>query len=275
VFVATNLTRGEEVAMDTLGDDGFEVTGEGSDDAFGGELARAGDVNGDDLDDFVVGAPHASEDSGAAYVIFGGSDSKDIDVGELGDRGITLTGGNGTTAGASLAGLGDVNGDGRADIAVGAPTATPDGRGRAGVAYVVFGRGAGGIELPALGDGGFRIDGPTAGTPQTELFQPGLAGELSAAGDVNGDATPDLAISASEIDDGTDLAYVVYGKSSTTRVDLSKPGGEAAALDGEAGAVMTFGSGVDFDGDKVFELPFSLGGDGVSTSNGYLLDITR
>jgi hypothetical protein len=220
-----------------------------------------------------VGAPHASEDSGAAYVIFGASKPDDVDVGELGDRGITLTGGEGTTAGTSLAGLGDVNGDGLADIAVGAPTASPDGRDRAGVAHVVFGRGAGGIDLAALGAGGFRIDGPTAGTPQTTLFTPGLAGELMPTGDVNGDGTPDMAISASAIDDGTDLAYVVYGKSSTTHVDLKKPGGDAAALDGASGAVMTFGSGVDHDGDEVFELPFSLGGEGLSASNGYLLDI--
>jgi hypothetical protein len=61
----------------------------------------------------------------------------------------------------SAALLGDVNGDGVGDLAIGVPTADPGGRTNAGSVYVVFGRrdGNGPVDLDALGDRGYRIDG--------------------------------------------------------------------------------------------------------------------
>src|SRR5690348_11576747 len=77
----------------------------------------------------------------------------------------------GEQAGVSLAGAGDVNGDGRRDLIVGAPYAAP---------YVMFGPVASGtLDLATLGSRGFAISDDRAGAM--------LGRSVAAAGDVNGD----------------------------------------------------------------------------------------
>src|SRR5919204_4030967 len=77
----------------------------------------------------------------------------------------------GDLAGGSVARAGDVNGDGRGDVIVGAPLADPRGRRDAGSAYVVFGgKKYGRVRLGALGTIGFRIDGAV---PNPRTFHPG------------------------------------------------------------------------------------------------------
>ena len=99
--------------------------------------------------------------------------------------------------GASLAGAGDVNGDGRADLIVGSGAASPGGRFRAGSAYVVFGRSAlGTIGLDTFGGDGFRIDGAPPAL-DVEIDRTGPVGEKAGSaaagvGDVNGDGLADV-----------------------------------------------------------------------------------
>jgi FG-GAP repeat len=67
-----------------------------------------------------------------------------------------LTGRPVDTLGNSVAGAGDVNGDGKADVLVGAPLADTNGRENSGSAYVVFGKSdTATVEVAALGAGGF------------------------------------------------------------------------------------------------------------------------
>ncbi len=92
-------------------------------------LARAADLNQDDLSDLVLA------DAGSAYVVFGReSGHEPVDVSKLGESGFKVL----VSAGgelASVATVGDINGDGYGDFAVGEPTAdSGDGR-----VYVVFG----------------------------------------------------------------------------------------------------------------------------------------
>ncbi len=131
----------------------------------------------------------------------------------------------GGLAGLSVAGAGDVNGDGRPDVVIGAPQEDNNARTNSGSAYVVFGQaGPATIDLASLGAQGFRIDGASAGE---------FAGRsVSGAGDVNRDGRPDLIVgapgtfSASEAEPRTPRgrAYVVFGKGSTTAVDLAQLG---------------------------------------------------
>ncbi|MCB9992109.1 MAG: FG-GAP repeat protein [Hyphomicrobiaceae bacterium] len=118
----------------------------------------------------------------------------------------------GDVAGYSVSSAGDVNGDGIADLIVGAPYGD-DGGADVGEAYVIFGRdvahGAaafGTIDLSTLDPAdGFVIQGDAAGDI--------MPSSVSAAGDVNGDGVGDLIVGTWHGDDGgTDAgeAYVIF-----------------------------------------------------------------
>ena len=90
----------------------FRLDGGFTDDLFGTAVAGIGDVNGDGVDDLLVGAPAAAAETGRAY-LYSGAD------GSL----IRTHAGNGLEMrrGAAVAGMDDLDGDGIADYAIGAP----------------------------------------------------------------------------------------------------------------------------------------------------------
>ncbi len=109
-------------------------------------VAAAGDINGDGFDDLIVGAPGltASALSGASYVVFGKASgfAGTIDLSSLdGTTGFKITGPNIFDAvGQSVASAGDINGDGFADLIIGAPRSDPNGITSSGASYVLFGQ---------------------------------------------------------------------------------------------------------------------------------------
>ena len=192
--------------------------------------ASAGDVNGDGLNDIILGAPEADANgqwSGSVFVVYGRRSPGTIDLNALGTGGFRINGAAaGDFFGESVASLGDMTGDGLSEVAVSAPFASPRGRTGAGAVYVIFGApSSGGFPLSQIGAYGFEIDGPIAN---------GLAGPL-AGGDVNGDGRADVIIRAGS------STYVVFGRprGSNETIDLAGLGSAGFRIDGNAGDVAT------------------------------------
>jgi hypothetical protein len=118
------------------------IQGELADDWLGETLDPAGDINGDGVDDLIVGSRYqGADDAGAAYVIYGKAGGLDAEIlldGLTAAQGAKLAGASGKQTGAAATGIGDVNGDGDDDLLVISPGDFS--------AYIVFGDGA---DLPA------------------------------------------------------------------------------------------------------------------------------
>ena len=126
-------------------------------DSAGTSVSGAGDVNGDGIDDLIIGAfsasPKGRRRAGASYVVFGAAAGLPPSVDLATDADLVIQGdAAGDYAGRSVSGAGDVNGDGIDDLLIGAPHAGPKRRHNAGAGYVVFGakRSSRPIDLAAL-----------------------------------------------------------------------------------------------------------------------------
>ncbi|MEI6369727.1 MAG: DUF4114 domain-containing protein [Nostocales cyanobacterium ELA608] len=245
-LIAINNTTGEittidaltgevvRTSIDTSDNKGFIIQGV-SDDNLGYSVSSAGDINGDGIGDIVIGSPlsdpNNQSNAGKTYVVFGKTDSfnQTIDISSLnGTNGFVINGAKaGDESGRSVSNIGDINGDGVDDLAIGAPGGIGN---AAGSAYIIFGSKESDyfnnpIELSNLDGKGFEIQG-------SELFTNRNAGwAISAAGDINGDGIKDLLIGASNPgnnESGTiGETYVIFGKEnfdSTLNLDEQKFG---------------------------------------------------
>jgi hypothetical protein len=249
------------IELASLGANGFKIQGENAGDQAGTSVSAAGDVDGNGLDDLIIGAivNDSGGYAGAAYVVFGksGTDQVDLAAVAAGEGGFKIQGETAfDLAGWSVSAAGDVNGDGVDDLIVGA-TDNDSGGGLAGAAYVVFGKsGTDLVDLDAVaaGNGGFKIQG--------ENSNDSAGFSVSAAGDVNGDGLDDLIVGRYGNDSGGDnagAAYVVFGKSGTDLVDLDAvAAGEGGfKIQGEAAgdrAGRSVSAAGDVDGDGVDDL---------------------
>lgn len=217
--------------------DGFIITGDAANDYAGTSVSKAGDINGDGIGDLIVGARFGDDggaDAGEAYVILGKSGGgwgtldaagrRRLSLSSLGPNdGFILQGAAPTDqTGFSVGSAGDVNGDGIADLLVGASRSDSNGN-DSGAAYVIFGKLG---SLPGTIVGSRRVlnlatlssnDGfVLVGDNADDL----LGISVSGAGDANGDGVADFVITAVQADrnpanslttqDGK--AYLIFGK---------------------------------------------------------------
>ena len=236
---------------------GLVINGIDEADASGGSVSSAGDVNGDGVDDVIIGAafadPNGVEYAGESYVVFGGSEiagSGSLSLSALdGGKGFVVNGiDQYNVSGDSVSGAGDINGDGVGDVIIGAMGADANNVNYAGQSFVVFGGrdvGSGGsLNLSDLdGVNGFVINGIN------QYDRSGIS--VSGAGDINGDGVDDVIIGAKYADsknnDLSGASYVVFGGGdvgSSGVLDLSD-------LDGINGFMINGIDESDFSGGSV------------------------
>ncbi len=258
------------------GQNGFKLDGEVSNDYSGISVSAAGDINGDGYADLLIGASYYATQTGRSYVIFGGpgvGGSGTILLSSLnGVNGFKLDGeASNDYSGFSVSAAGDINGDGQADLLIGAlGHASFTGR-----SYVVFGGpgvgSSGDILLSSLnGTNGFKLDG--------EVSHDESGRSVSAAGDINGDGYADLLIGASEHASSTGRSYVVFGGpgvGSSGDILLSSFNGvNGFKLDGEVSndhsgiSVSTAG---DINGDSYADLLIGAKGHTSATGRSYVV----
>jgi SdrD B-like protein/FG-GAP repeat protein/VCBS repeat protein len=220
---------------------GWSVESNSANGTLGGAVATAGDVNGDGYADILVGAPYydgAATDQGAAYLYLGSASGPPLFPGWSVESDQTNA-----ALGWSVASAGDVNGDGFADVIVGAP-GYDNGQTNEGRAYVYLGGASGLAASPA-----WTAEGNENGD--------GFGISVASAGDVNRDGYSDVIVGAAgyDVDDGS-----VTGAGRAI-VYLGSPFGLAAnpvwtALGDQIGALfgISVASAGDVNGDGYFDV---------------------
>ena len=262
VFGTTNGFSSPLTLSSLDGTNGFKLDGEATGDRSGRSVSAAGDINGDGIDDLIIGAAGADangNESGRSYVVFGTTTGfgSPLPLSSLnGTNGFMLDGVVGDGSGYSVSAAGDINGDGVDDLIVGAPLADPNGNGNSGRSYVVFGKTTG-FDSPLTlssvdGTNGFMLEGVAAYD---------LIGRMvSGAGDINGDGIDDLIVGARGADpNGSDSgrSYVVFGTTNGFSSPLA-----LSSLDGTNGFMLDGEEEYDRSGTSV-SAAGDINGDGI------------
>ena len=222
---------------------GAIIYGIKSTDQFGFHISNIGDFNGDKCDDLAIGAPSASPsgqtDIGQVYILYGSSNiTTPISVGEFnGLNGFTITGANAKdTLGSSLGGMrgGDINGDGKDDLLIGAPGANN----KAGMVYAIYGS----KNLPDS----FSIKdlNATMGVTFQGIYNAGIS--VNMAGDANNDGFCDMLFSLEGVNNNQGAAVLYYGNSTMpSTVKMSSIGKNGMEIIGNNAQHINVGYGIN------------------------------
>ena len=206
-YVILGSSLGEPGEVRSLADADHAYYGTHAEGWLGYQAAGAGDVDGDGLADVMFGAHTSDNNRGRIYLFYGSSMGPSLQAADVVD--VLLQGQYYSDhAGRSIAPAGEVDGDGKADILVGAR----NGGDRYGRAYLVFGS--------SLSEGVFDLaDADMRFLGEKRLDEAGYT--VSTAGDVNGDGLDDILVGAwqaeyfedGDEDAGTGLAYLILAPS--------------------------------------------------------------
>ncbi|MCA9492729.1 MAG: FG-GAP repeat protein [Myxococcales bacterium] len=190
-------------------------------DHLGEAVAGAGDVNGDGYDDIVVGAPGLG--GGAALIYLGGASGPAAVADTIGSSF------GGYEFGGAVSGVGDVDGDGYDDIAIGATQVDSSG------AVLVHHGSATGVEHV-----GHRLSNGIGGSR--------FGSDVASAGDVNGDGYDDVVIAADNLANPQTLEGAFYVFLGSSEGVVARPVASAEGDQGAARVSAVAGAG-DVDGD--------------------------
>lgn len=213
----------------------FQLPGQSAGGAFGKAVATAGDFDGDGFDDFLVGSPSSPSGIGSAEVVSGlkGTVLRAWSAAAIGE-----------SFGSAVAGVGDLDGDGLAEVAIAAPLG--NGGNGAGSGVVRIYRASDGMLLRTHG-------GDSAGDH--------FGWSISDCGDLDGDGVTDMIVGAVDDDNQGSSSGSVRAFSGTTGVALYTVNGPSANL--------LFGyacTGLDdWDGDHVVDI--AVGAPGTAALN--------
>ncbi|MCL1471938.1 VWD domain-containing protein [Argonema antarcticum] len=253
------------------GSNGFILNGIDTNGFSGGSVSSAGDINGDGLDDLVIGAfgatANGQNNAGKSYVVFGSKAvlPARLNLSDLnGNNGFVVNGINEFDyLGLSVSGAGDINADGIDDLLMSAPGPL---NGTLSKSYVMYGhKGNFAANLNSSdinGSNGFVIND-----------NDGKSGtSVSAAGDINGDRIDDIIINAEENDSNN---YVVFGsaKGFPANFNLSELNGSNGfildTLNEKSGTTVSKAG--DINGDTIDDLIISLASSNSNIGKTYIL----
>jgi FG-GAP repeat protein len=220
--IPQNTAAGRVQALTGLGGAPlFNVVGTNANGALGTSVAGLGDVNGDGTPDFLSGEPGALGSGGQAQVRSGTSGAPifTFQGQETGDQ-----------FGRAAAAVGDVDGDGREDLVVGAPSAD---------AGFIPNSGRATLHSSATGSALATLDGPASGA--------NLGSAVAGLGDVDGDGVPDFAAGSPAENLAAGVVRVVSGATGATLLVLN------GSTFGDQFGFSVAGTG-DLDGDGVPDL---------------------
>ena len=246
---------------DLDGSNGFRMIGDIAFRAIGRTVTSLGDVNGDGIDDIAIASFNFTDQSSAAFVVFGSTSGfpADLDLGALdGTNGFVIFSQEDHDLGAGIAAAGDVNGDGLMDILVNRPGGFGAGA-LPGESYIIFGSSAGfdpTFPVDDLdGSNGFAITGPGPDI--------GTGYRVSGAGDVNSDGRDDFMVTNQvrgvEEETTTDggIVYLLFGGQ-----EFSSGVFDIGTLTSEQGLVIT-GLPTSGDDDVSMRNLGDVNGDGI------------
>lgn len=234
-----------------------------------GTAVAAGDVNGDDIDDIIVGAPggdgynNTVGNVGEVHVIFGTPGFSSIVDLNRESADLTILGDQRRSSFGGTLYSNDINGDKLADIIIGAPDASISNRKGAGRVYVIFGS----YTLP-------EVIGLNATNPNILIYGANAEDCLGSAlfsSDVSGDNTGDLIIGAPFGDGPSDKkvdageAYIIFGKPGLPPIiDLSVASADVTVFGADpSDRLGTSLAGGDLDKDSINDIaigaPFAAG----------------
>lgn len=265
---ADGSVSGHQKISDTAG--GFDGMIE-NEDYFGGHVASVGDLDGNGVPDLAVGARGDNDgesgfvDPGAVWILFLESDGTVASHQKISATAGNFSGTLDASEFSAVSAIGDLDGDGVEDLAVGGPSDDAGGTSR-GAVWILFLNDDGTVAShQKVSD----VDGGFGGTLQDgDAF----GEETAAPGDLNGDGTPDLLVGAWLDDDGgSDLGaqrgavWILYLNDDGTVANHKKISDTQGGFEGSLDDGDVLGSGLsplgDLDGDGNPDLAVGARGD--------------